>query len=131
MRHTLATFAIALLISSSLLCVNVWQRQQAQYRDGMAGEARGDFMVALTGYESAIRMYLPFSPTIERSAERIWALGLAAEQRHDPAQALVAYRSLRSAFYAVRWLLQPGEDWIKRCDAKIAALIPRSMKEKP
>jgi hypothetical protein len=124
MRRTVVTTLLMILLASCLLWANVWQRQQAQYREGRAGEQRGDFMVALTGYESAIRMYLPFSATVERSAQRIWALGEAAEQRRASEQALIAYRSLRSAFYATRWLAQPGQDWINRCDTKIATLAP-------
>lgn len=124
MQRTLITILIGLLLALCLLWANVWQRQQTLYHAGQAGEQRGDFMVALTGYESAIRMYLPFSATVERSAQRIWALGQEAEQHRDIEQALVAYRSLRSALYAVRWLRQPGQVWIDRCDARIAALVP-------
>lgn len=124
MQRTLTTILIGTLLAICLLWGTIWQRQQTQYREGETGQQRGDFMVALTGYESAIRMYLPFSPTVQRSAERIWTLAEEAEQRHDTERALIAYRSLRSAFYATRWLRQPGEDWISRCDAKIAALTP-------
>jgi hypothetical protein len=78
----------------------------------------------LTGYESAIRMYLPFSSRVELSAQRIWDLAETAERTGDTERALDAYRSLRSAFYGVRWLRQPGQLWISRCDVKIAALVP-------
>lgn len=128
MQRTVITIMTGLMITLCLICANVWQRQQSQYREGVAGEQRNDFMVALTGYESAIRMYLPWSPTVERSAQRIWALGQAAEKRHNPEQALIAYRSLRSALYATRWLMQPGQDWISRCDSRIAALVPQRTK---
>ncbi len=123
MARPLITMLIALLLSLALLTINVNYRQKAQYLAGVKGEKTGDFMVALTGYESAIRMYLPFSSRVERSAARIWALGEAAERRGDVDQALAAYRSLRSAFYGTRWLRQPGADWISRCDTKIAALV--------
>lgn len=124
MRRAAITGLTGLTLVLCLLWGNVWQRQQTQYHRGETGEQRGDFMSALTGYESAIRMYLPLSATVERAAQRIWALGEAAEQRRDIEQALAAYRSLRSAFYATRWLVQPGKDWIGRCDTKIAALAP-------
>jgi len=122
--RSVTTILIALLLGLCLLWADVWYRQQTQFREGRAGEQRGDFMVALTGYESAIRMYLPSSPTLQQAALRIWELGEAAERRHDTERALIAYRTLRSAFYATRWLRQPGEDWIRRCDAKIASLAP-------
>ncbi|ACD97119.1 hypothetical protein [Trichlorobacter lovleyi] len=124
MARPLITILIALLLSLLLLVVNVNQRQKTQYLEGVKGEKTGNFMVALTGYESAIRMYLPFSSRVETAAARIWALGETAEQRGDLDQALAAYRSLRSAFYGTRWLQQPGTDWISRCDKKIAALVP-------
>jgi hypothetical protein len=76
-------------------------------------------------------MYLPWSPTVERSAERIWGLAEAAEKHHNPEQAVIAYRSLRSAFYAVRWLRQPGAAWISRCDSRIAALVSQRTKGNP
>lgn len=124
MARPLITILITLLLSLILLAVNVNHRQKTQYLEGVKGEKDGNFMVALTGYESAIRMYLPFSDRIEASAARIWAMAEAAERRGDLDQALAAYRSLRSAFYGVRWLRQPGADWISRCDKKIAALVP-------
>jgi len=124
MARPLITILIALLLSLLLLVVNVNQRQKTQYLEGVKGEKTGNFMVALTSYESAIRMYLPFSSRVETAAARIWALGETAEQRGDLDQALAAYRSLRSAFYGTRWLQQPGTDWISRCDKKIAALVP-------
>ena len=123
MARPLITILTALLLSLILLAVNVNHRQKAQYLEGVKGEKTGNFMVALTGYESAIRMYLPFSDRVETSATRIWAMAEAAERRGDLDQALAAYRSLRSAFYGVRWLRQPGADWISRCDKKIAALV--------
>jgi hypothetical protein len=124
MQRTLTTLLIALLLGLALIATNVNHRQKIQYSVGVRGEKNGDFMTALTGYESAIRMYLPFSPRIEQSAQRIWTLAETAERRGDLDRSLAAYRSLRSAFYAVRWLVQPGEEWIKRCDRKIAVLSP-------
>ena len=124
MIRTLTTILTALLISLAMLTINVHQRQKTQYLAGAQGEKAGNFMVALTGYESAIRMYLPFSTRVETSAARIWAMAEAAERRGDLDQALAAYRSLRSAYYGTRWLQQPGTDWISRCDKKIASLVP-------
>lgn len=122
MTRPLITILIAVLLSFTLLILNVNHRQKVQYLEGMKGEQAGNFMVALTGYESAIRMYLPFSALPEQSAQRIWALAEIAERKGDTERALAAYRSLRSAWYAVRWLRQPGQSWINRCNTRIAAL---------
>lgn len=123
-RRSLITLLMTLLLSLLLITADVWWRQKVQFDAGEAGYRTGTFMVALTGYESAIRMYLPFSSRVELSAQRIWSMAEAAEQRGDLDQALAAYRSLRSAFYGTRWLLQPGATWINRCDRKIAQLAP-------
>ncbi|MDD2501919.1 MAG: hypothetical protein PHN92_14025 [Geobacter sp.] len=122
MTRPLLTTLIAIVASVLMLIANVHHRQKIQYVEGIQGEKAGNFMVALTGYESAIRMYLPFSSRVELSAQQIWSLGESAELKGDTERALMAYRSLRSAFYGVRWLRQPGKTWISRCDKKIAVL---------
>lgn len=124
MLRTFSTIVITLLLSLCLLVATVWWRQQVQFEEGEAGFRTGDFMVALTGYESAIRMYLPFSERVEEAAEQIWLLAETAERAGDVDRALAGYRSLRSAFYGVRWLRQPGQNWIDCCDKKIAVLAP-------
>jgi len=124
MARLLTTILTTLLLALILLAATVNWRQKVQFQEGEAGNRNGNFIVALTGYESAIRMYLPFSSRVELAAQRIWDLAEAAEHEGNIGHALAAYRSLRSACYGVRWLRQPGQLWISRCDAKIAALVP-------
>lgn len=124
MTRLLLNISITIIIALIILAGNVWWRQQTQFRLGEQAEKSGSFMEALTGYEYSIRMYLPFSPAVEKSATRIWSMAESAESRGDVEKALLAYRSLRSAFYSTRWLIQPGQDWITRCDQKIALLVP-------
>ena len=57
------TFIIA--ISLLLMATNTWWRMQTQYRAGEKALAAGDFPAAVAGFESAIRMYLPASRTVE------------------------------------------------------------------
>ncbi len=131
MLRTISTIIITLLLSLSLLVANVWWRQKVQFAEGEAGFRNGDFMVALTGYESAIRMYLPFSERVEEAAEQIWLLAETAERAGDLDRALAGYRTLRSSFYGVRWLRQPGQYWIDCCDKKIAVLAPLRKGQQP
>ena len=115
--------AAAALICLALIWGNTLYRQHVQFGKGEKGLAAGDFNAAVAGYESAIHMYTPGSSLVESSARRLWELGVAAEQRGDTARALIAYRSLRSSFYAVAGIYAPGREWIKRCDARISALV--------
>jgi tetratricopeptide (TPR) repeat protein len=115
---------IAAAISLILIWANIQYRQWSQYTTGEQALKRGDVIAAISAYDAAIHMYTPFSPLIERSAERLWQLGQAFEQRGERERALLAYRSLRSSFYAVRWLVSPGTGWIAKCDTRIASLVP-------
>jgi tetratricopeptide (TPR) repeat protein len=112
------------LICLLLFFAGTWWRLQDQFALGEEAFRRGDFTGAVAGYESAIHMYIPFNRTIEKSAQQLWNIGENNERLGDVNRALIAYRALRSSFYADRWLVTPGMDWITRCDTKIAALVP-------
>jgi hypothetical protein len=115
--------AFIALVSVLLLWGNTYYRQQAQFEKGEQAVAARDFLGAVAGYESAIHMYTPASSLVDRSAQRLWELGGLAAQGGDPQRALIAYRALRSSFYAVAGLNSPGQVWIQKCDAQIAQLL--------
>jgi tetratricopeptide (TPR) repeat protein len=116
---------IAIIIICILLFLaGTWWRMSSQFSLGEAALRKGDFPNAVAGFESALHMYIPFHPTIEKAAEQLWKIGENNEKLGDVARALIAYRALRSSFYADHWLVTPGKIWIARCDKKIAALIP-------
>jgi hypothetical protein len=119
--HTL----IIAVIAVALVWGNTLARQREQFSRGEEARARGDFIGAIAGYESAIHMYTPWSSLVETSAARLRAMGEEFERKGDTERALIAYRSLRSSFYAVRGLAAPGRSWIELCDAKIAKLVPK------
>jgi hypothetical protein len=116
----LIIFALSLVIFAG----GTWWRMASQYSLAEKARAKGDFTGALAGYESAIHMYIPFHPTIEKSAERLWEMTESNEKQGDIQRALIACRALRSSFYSAVWLTTPGQKWIERCDKKIAALLP-------
>lgn len=115
--------AVAGLIAIALIWGNTLYRQHVQFDKGEKAAAAGDFPTAVAGYESAIHMYTPGSSTVEKSAQKLWEIGQIFEARGDASRALIAYRALRSSFYSVAWIYTPGEEWIKKCDAKIAMLV--------
>ena len=115
--------AVTALIAIILIWGNTWYRQWSQFNRGEAALSRGDYVAAIAGYEAAIHMYSPGSHMVERSAGKLWEIGEMHEQRGDRELALVAYRALRSSFYAAWGLTSPGKGWIARCDEKIARLV--------
>jgi hypothetical protein len=123
-KSILATGVAITVICLLLFLAGTWWRMSAQFTLGEEALRRGDFPGAVAGFESALHMYIPFHPTIEKAAEQLWLIGESSERRGDVPRALIAYRALRSSFYADHWLVTPGEAWIARCDKKIAALVP-------
>jgi hypothetical protein len=121
------TIAVNAAFIALLGIVLVWgvtlYRQHSQYEKGEQGVATGNYLVAVSGYESAIHMYTPLSPVVGRSAQKLWELGEMALKAGDQARALIAFRALRSSFYAVDGLYAPGQDWISKCDARIAQIV--------
>ena len=115
---------LIVLLCLLLFGAGTWWRMRTQFAIGEEAFKRGDFAAAVAGYESAIHMYIPCHPAIEESARRLWSLGEINEHQGDLNRALIAYRALRSSFYAARWLAQPGQDWIARCDKKSETLAP-------
>jgi hypothetical protein len=120
---TIAANAVAItLVALLLFWGNTQYRQWHQFRLGEKALAAGDAIGAIAGFESAIHMYTPLSPLVERAATRLWELGESLERQGEAEKALIAYRALRSSFYAARGLFQPGQDWIERCENRIPQL---------
>lgn len=115
--------AVAAVLSIILLWGNTLYRQHVQFEKGEQGFRKGNFPAAVAGYEAAIHMYTPGSSLVGKSAEKLWNLAQLLEQQGDFPRALIAYRALRSSFYAIAWIYTPGQSWIDRCDARIAALV--------
>ena len=115
--------AFVALISVVIIWGNTLYRQHVQFDKGEQAFAAGDFPAAVSGYESAIHMYTPASSLVDRAAQKLWELGEVAAQRGDRPRALIAYRALRSSFYAVAGIYSPGEQWIQQCDTRIAQLL--------
>lgn len=124
-KTVLVNVTVIAVISLVLIAGNTLWRQRTQFHRGEEALARGDFMAAVSAYEAALHMYTPLGPHVEKSAVRLWEIGAGFERVGDTERALIAYRALRSSFYAARWLVQPGSEWIARCDMKIAMLAGR------
>lgn len=124
LKSIIANGIVIILVSLLMFYAGTWWRMNSQFSLGEAALGRGDFTGAVAGFESALHMYIPYHPTIEKAAERLWQIGETNESLGDVTRALIAYRSLRSSFYADHWLVTPGTTWIEKCDKKIAALIP-------
>ena len=123
-RSIVVNGTVILVASLILFTASTWWRLESQYSLGEQALKKNDFAAAVAGFESALHMYIPFHPRIGQAAEQLWNIGENNERLGDIGRALIAYRALRSSFYADHWLITPGTDWIERCDKKIAVLVP-------
>lgn len=124
LKSILVNGCAILLLCLLLFIAATWWRLNSQFALGEEAFSKGNFSGAVAGYESALHMYLPYNRKIELAAQKLWSIGETNEKQGDVDRALIAYRALRSSFYGDRWLLIPGKEWIARCDAKIAVLVP-------
>ena len=121
-KSVLVNGAVIAIASILLFAAATQFRQWSQFSRGEKALVAGDQINAIAGFESAIHMYTPFSPLVDRAAARLWIIGRDLETRGDSEKALIAYRALRSAFYSTHGLFKPGMKWIVICDEKIKLL---------
>jgi GAF domain-containing protein len=119
-NKTVITVIVVILITIGLIWLETYKRQREEFKLAENYYAGKDFHNAIQRYDSTIHMYTPWSSRVKISAEKLWEIGKLYEDKQEYDMALVAYRSLRSSFYAVRWLVQPYQEWIDRCDTAIA-----------
>lgn len=115
-----------ILIFFSMIYLKVFLSSRAEFRTAEAALAKGNDREAIIHYERAILWYLPIGGYVEPSAEALWKLATALEEK-DKELALEAFRSLRSGFYAARSFYTPGKEWIARSDQKIASLMAQEL----
>ncbi|MDC4204200.1 MAG: hypothetical protein MPW14_05185 [Candidatus Manganitrophus sp.] len=115
-----------ILIFFSMIYLKVFFSSRAEFRTAEAALAKGNDREAIIHYERAILWYLPIGGYVEPSAEALWKLATALEEK-DKKLALEAFRSLRSGFYAARSFYTPGKEWIARSDQKIASLMAQEL----
>jgi hypothetical protein len=122
-KKTVVTVIVVILITFGLIWLETYKRQREEFRLAEQYYAEQDYHNAIQRYDSTIHMYTPWSTRVKVSAEKLWEIGNMYEHKKEFDMALVAYRSLRSSFYAVRWLVQPYQEWIDRCDEAIARVL--------
>ena len=121
--QSFAVVAVTAVLALVIVWVNTYQRMREQYALAEKHDAAGEYLQAVTAYETAIHAYVPWSSRLERSIQRLWEIGQMYEQRGETDMALIAYRSLRSSLLAVRSVYQPYPEWIRRCNERIPFLL--------
>ncbi len=118
----------------AILLIMVWARafygSMNAYNEGETYLSHQQYIRAITFFDRSIHWYTPLNPYVRKSAERLWEIGNHAELEGDTKLALIAYRTIRSGFYAATSFCTPGKRWIEKCDLKIYKLIQLELAEK-
>ena len=116
---------IPLLVAGLILIVwgRVYYGSYQSYQEGVVHLENRERVRAITYFDRSIHWYTPWNPWVEKSAQRLWEMGQAAEKEGDARLALIAYRTIRRGFHAARSVYQPGKDWIRRSEARIDRLV--------
>ncbi len=112
-----------MLVVAIMLVAKVYLEGRRDLALGHEALARGELTDAIVYLDRALHWYLPGASFVEDAASTLWRIGQDAETKEDFETALLAYRTLRSVFYAARSTYTPGKDWIARCDERIAELV--------
>ena len=111
------------VVLTAMVWVKTYFSGRAQYLAGERAYTAGNMKDAISDYETAIHMYAPLAGYVPASAQRLWEIGMGFEKAGDYDWALIAYRSLRSSFYAVRSFYTPYREWIDRSESKIDEVL--------
>ncbi len=117
------------LIMFAMVWVRTYFSGRAQYIEGEKNYKSGNIKEAITNYETAIHMYTPMGGYVSASADRLWEIGETFEKSGEYDWALIAYRSLRSSFYAVRSFYTPYPEWIARTEERIDQVLAQEKQQ--
>lgn len=113
---------VFILLFLSIVGVRVFYLQRSHFFTAEKHFGESNWKLAIREYDMSMHFYIPWSPYIQRSAERLWQIGEMFEKEGRFDWANIAYSSIRSSFYTSRSLYTPGKNWVDRCDDKIADL---------
>jgi hypothetical protein len=125
-RRQVSTVIIKVAVVAVLLILVLWGRvfygSMQDYETGETLLKEKQTIRAITYFDRSLHWYAPLNPYVESSAKRLWEIGERAEQEKDPRLAVIAYESIRNAFYGSRHVFRPGKDWVRRTEGKIRVL---------
>lgn len=122
-KKNIYTGVIVATIMLLMVIIKVYYRSYDEFKKGEEAFNKQEWTTAITNFQRSIHWYTPFNKYVAESAKRLWEIGNMAEKQNDSGLALLAYRNLRSSFYAVRSFYTPHKEWINKCDEKISTLV--------
>jgi hypothetical protein len=124
MRRAIVILAFVAAVLGAL-AIRVVVEGRGALAEGDELLARGRTAEAIRAYESAARWYLPLALHVDTAYEKLRMIaeqGTRSSSALTPSSRLAAWRSIRSAARATRWLVTPHADDLAAADAAIASI---------
>ena len=121
----LRIISMVLVIIAFVLIV-LWARAfygaMETYERGEKLLEEGQIIRAITYFDRALHWYAPFNPYVKKATIKLWEIGEKAEKTGDTRMALIAFESIRNAYYGATHFVTPNKEWIAKAESKIASL---------
>ena len=111
-------FILSLLLVFAKVTINA----RSEYQEGDKFFRAKDYKQAVIHFNRAIHWYSPGSKPVTNSIQALWEIGTHAENQGDIDLALDAFQSITSSLYSARSFYTPHQEWIAKCDDRIAAI---------
>jgi hypothetical protein len=106
----------------SLVFTKVTINARKEYQEGNKFLRAKDYKQAVIHFNRAIHWYSPGNKPVTKSIQALWGIATYAENQGDVGLALNAYQSITSSLYSARSFYTPHQEWIAKCDNRIAAI---------
>jgi len=116
-------FILFFLLVFAKVCINA----RKEYQEGDKFFRAKDYKQAIIHFNQAIHWYSPGSKAVANSIQALWKIGTHAETQGDINLALDAFQSIASSLYSARSFYTPHQEWIAKCEDRIANI--RAMQE--
>ncbi|HPD61767.1 MAG TPA: hypothetical protein PKV48_08440, partial [Thermodesulfobacteriota bacterium] len=120
-------FILFLLLVFAKVAINAHK----EYQEGDKFFRAKDYTQAIIHFNRAIHWYSPGSKSVTNSIQALWEIGTQAENRGDSDLALEAFQSIASSLYSARSFYTPHQEWIVKCNDRIAAIRAKQVESRP
>ena len=118
----LQTVVLIVVVFLAMVWLRAFYGSMKAYEEGERYFEQDQFVQAITFFDRSIHWYTPYSPYVEKSAEKLWEIGERGRRDGDIKLALIAFRAIRGGFYSARSFYTPGEKWIRMSEQEIHEL---------
>jgi hypothetical protein len=114
-----------------LVLAKVTINARREYQEGDNFFRSKNYKQAIIHFTRSIHWYSPGNKAVTNSIRALWKIGINAETQGDIILALDAFQSITSSLYSARSFYTPHQEWIAKCDDRIASIRAKQNENRP